>query len=395
MCAACGEFGMTIGSVLFGEPGHVEVTRGLAELKSGRPVLLAGEGEALLVLPVDNLDPMRLAAFAAFCASAPLKLIVTAPRARALGIDAQAPVALPLPQSADVEIVSALATDTAVTHVPAALPTGETAAAALALIKLAQGLPAVLAAEIPIAAATRFEPPVVIVDARAVARFRDDALSHLTIAGEARVPLRSGTSSRFIVFRDAVGETSVAVIVGDPDFSKPVLVRLHSACLTGDVFGSRRCDCGDQLALALANLEDAGGGVILYLPQEGRGVGLAGKMRAYELQDEGLDTVDANTTLGFNDDERDYRVAGRMLNMLGCSRVVLLTNNPSKLHGLAEAGIDIAGRAPIETPINAANHRYLAAKAVRAGHRLDRVIASLREEANAEALSMAPVSDGV
>ena len=139
---------------------------------------------------------------------------------------------------------------------------------------------------------------------------------------EAKVPLQGGLSTRFVVFRDAVGGGSVAVIVGEPDFSKPVPVRLHSACLTGDVFGSSRCDCGDQLRLALTRLKEEGGGVILYLEQEGRGLGLANKMRAYALQDAGLDTVDANTTLGFDDDERDYGIAARMLQKLGCTRVL-------------------------------------------------------------------------
>jgi GTP cyclohydrolase II len=156
-----------------------------------------------------------------------------------------------------------------------------------------------------------------------------------------------------------------------------VLVRLHSACLTGDVFGSRRCDCGDQLQLAVKHLQDAGAGIILYVAQEGRGVGLANKMRAYQMQDDGLDTIDANTSLGFEDDERDYGIAGRMLQLLGCRSVVLLTNNPAKLQGLGDAGIDIAGRVAIETPINSDNLRYMTAKAARAGHRLDRLLASL------------------
>src|SRR5262249_61575513 len=142
----------------------------------------------------------------------------------------------------------------------------------------------------------------------------------------AQVPLRSGVATRFGVFRDAVGGAPVAITVGKPEFSRPVPIRLHSACLTGDVFGSRRCDCGDQLRLALRCLHEAGGGIILYLEQEGRGLGLANKMRAYELQDGGLDTVDANTMLGFDDDERDYRLAARMLEMLGCARGVIVTN---------------------------------------------------------------------
>jgi GTP cyclohydrolase II len=217
-----------------------------------------------------------------------------------------------------------------------------------------------------------------MVQAKAVTRFRANATHALSIAGEAYVPLNSGVRTRFVVFRDALGDDPVAVIVGTPDLSKPVPVRIHSACLTGDVFGSRRCDCGDQLRLALSRLQETGG-IILYLAQEGRGVGLANKMRTYKLQDAGLDTVDANTTLGFDDDERDYGVAVRMLQMLGCTRVVLLTNNPAKLEGLSKAGIEIAGRMPIETPINADNRRYLTAKAARAGHQLGHVIAALAE----------------
>jgi GTP cyclohydrolase II len=193
------------------------------------------------------------------------------------------------------------------------------------------------------------------------------------------VPLNSGTRTRFVIFRDMMGGSSVAIIVGKPDFNNPVPVRLHSACLTGDVFGSRRCDCGDQLRLALARLEDLGGGIILYLAQEGRGLGLANKMRTYQMQEDGLDTVDANTTLGFDDDERDYGIAARMLQMLDCTRVVLLTNNPAKLDGLAKAGIEITGRMPIEAPINADNRRYMTAKVARAGHRLDHLTASLAD----------------
>ena len=176
-----------------------------------------------------------------------------------------------------------------------------------------------------------------MVGADAVMNFRRDDVHSLEIASEAKVPLQGGLSTRFVVFRDAVGGGSVAVIVGEPDFSKPVPVRLHSACLTGDVFGSSRCDCGDQLRLATKRLNEEGGGVILYLEQEGRGLGLANKMRAYALQDDGLDTVDANTTLGFDDDERDYGIAARMLQKLGCTRVYLMTNNPAKLDGLERA----------------------------------------------------------
>jgi GTP cyclohydrolase II len=145
------------------------------------------------------------------------------------------------------------------------------------------------------------------------------------------------------------------------------------------VFGSSRCDCGDQLKLATKRLNEEGGGVILYLEQEGRGLGLANKIRTYQLQDSGLDTVDANTVLGFDDDERDYGVAVRMLQVLGCTRVRLLTNNPAKLDGLSQAGIDVSGRVPLQGPINSDNRRYLTAKATRAGHKLDHILGALAE----------------
>ena len=197
---------------------------------------------------------------------------------------------------------------------------------------------------------------------------------------------------RFVAFRDALGDDSVAIIVGDPDHTRPVRVRLHSACLTGDVFASRRCDCGDQLRLSLARLVETGGGIILYLAQEGRGLGLGNKLRTYQLQEAGLDTVDANTVLGFDDDERDYGVAARMLEMLRIRRIVLLTNNPTKVNDLAELGIEITGRLPIEAPVNSDNARYLAAKAARAGHQLGHLIASLAERPNTATVPSEPPS---
>jgi GTP cyclohydrolase II len=367
------------GSVLFGTREQVGVGRGLAEFRSGRPVVVTSGGETLLCLPVEGLNKERLVAFRALCAPIAPRLVLTSLRARSLGIDAKEPVALELMSDLDANMILALVADATSDHVFVPEPAGPAAIGAIDLVKLAQVLPAVLVAETTATMVKAFNPSIVTVEASAVALFREKATLSLAIAGEAYVPLSSGVRTRFVVFRDAFGEDPVAVIVGTPDLSKPVPVRIHSACLTGDVFGSRRCDCGDQLKLALLRLQEAGGGIILYLQQEGRGVGLANKMRTYKLQDGGLDTVDANTTLGFDDDERDYGVAVRMLQMLGCTRVVLLTNNPAKLEGLTKAGIEIAGRMPIETPINSDNRRYLTAKASRAGHHLRHVTAALTE----------------
>lgn len=367
-----------VSPVLFGTKGHVGVSRGLAEFHGRRPVLITAKNETLLALPVEGLDTSRLTAFMALCAPRTPRLIVTARRALALGLDARTPMALRLAPDDDATSIEALVSDATYDRIPEARPAGPAAAAAIQLVKLSQGLPAVLAVEIS-ADALPAGADIITVDAEAVERFAGEAIRSLTLASEASVPLDSGTQARFVVFRDAIGGNSTAIIVGKPDFSNAVPVRLHSACLTGDVFGSRRCDCGDQLQLAMRRLEDLGGGVVIYLAQEGRGVGLANKMRTYQLQDDGLDTVDANTTLGFDDDERDYGIAARMLQMLNCTRVVLLTNNPAKLEGLSKAGIEIASRMPLEAPINADNRRYMAAKAVRAGHRLDHLMASLAE----------------
>lgn len=362
--------------MLFGSDGSTSVSRGIAEFNGGRPVFVRTRDETLLVLPVEGLTSVRQNAFAQMCAPGIPRLVVTTQRAAALGLFTQRPMALQIGEGNDAGRILAFVTDATCEEILHAEPAGHAAAAALDIAKMSQGLPAVLAAVVPDAVVAAC-PQVVIVDAEAVARFADETVQALRIASEAAVPLISGTIARFIVFRDALGGCQTAIIVGTPDLAKPVPVRLHSACLTGDVFGSRRCDCGDQLRLALAQLDELGGGIILYLAQEGRGVGLANKMRTYQLQDQGLDTVDANTTLGFNDDERDYRVAARMLEMLGCTRIVLLTNNPAKVEGLAKGGIDIVSRLPLEAPINAENRRYLVAKAERAGHHLDHLMASV------------------
>src|SRR5665647_2509435 len=319
-------------SSLFGMLGQIGVNRGVAEFHARRPVLIAGGGESLLALTVEGLDAQRLAEFVALCAPVVPRLVITARRALALGLDATAPVALNLGARLDADMILALVADAKIGCRVDVKAAGPAATAAIQLVKLSQGLPAVLVADV--AAGGALEPHIITVEAEAVARFGDDAIRSLTIASQASVPLNSG---------------------------------------------SRRCDCGDQLQLALKRLEEMRGGVVLYLAQEGRGLGLANKMRTYQMQDDGLDTVDANTTLGFDDDERDYGIAARMLQMLNCTRVVLLTNNPAKLDGLAKAGIEIAGRMPLEAPINADNRRYLTAKAARAGHRLDHLMASLAD----------------
>jgi GTP cyclohydrolase II len=231
------------------------------------------------------------------------------------------------------------------------------ARAALALARLAGLLPALWLIE---------EETSVSIDVADIEQ--STAAPVATIVARAKLPLDGLPTSQMVAFRDpASGEEHVALVVGAFG-GRPPLLRLHSECLTGDVFGSLKCDCGPQLKEALRILGDARGGVLLYLRQEGRGIGLANKLRAYALQDRGLDTVDANLRLGFSDDERNYGMAAAMLRALGIDKVRLLTNNPNKVAGLEGEGIEVAERVAHHMPANPHNADYLATKKKRSGH---------------------------
>jgi GTP cyclohydrolase II len=339
----------------------------LAEFRGGRPVLFLAR-EPFVAMPIDGCDQRLLQAFRQTFNTAPLQLAITARRAAALGIKTKGPVRLHLKEEAEVGEILSLAASSSVTRPLDASPARPTILAGIDLAKLAGRLPAVLIAEVHSAVPTA----LIQLKATAVSSFREQLIQSMTIAACSLIPLEGVETAKCVVFRDAIGSGGAALVIGEPDFSKPVLVRLHSACQTGDVFGSRRCDCGDQLKLAICRMRSTGG-ILLYLDQEGRGLGLLNKIRAYRLQDSGLDTIDANMTLGFENDERDYLVAVRMLELLGCKRVVLLTNNPAKVADLSRGGIAICGRLPLQAPVTTKNRRYLATMARRAGHCLDHV----------------------
>lgn len=192
----------------------------------------------------------------------------------------------------------------------------------------------------------------------------------LRVASRAKLPTRFADNGEIVAFRsEGDAAEHVALVIGEPN-GEPPLVRLHSECLTGDVLGSLKCDCGSQLNDALAAIASTGWGILLYLRQEGRGIGLVNKLRAYSLQDQGFDTVDANMRLGFGDDERDFSVAARMLEALSQHQVRLLTNNPRKAAGLRAAGIEVVAQVPLKTAGNRHNQAYLETKRVRSGHQL-------------------------
>jgi 3,4-dihydroxy 2-butanone 4-phosphate synthase/GTP cyclohydrolase II len=188
---------------------------------------------------------------------------------------------------------------------------------------------------------------------------------------KARIPTESGVFQLCLYQNDADDKEHLALVMGEVQGAEGVLVRVHSECFTGDVLGSMRCDCGEQLQRSMAMIAEAGRGVVLYLRQEGRGIGLLNKLRAYNLQDEGYDTVEANLLLGHQADEREYTVAAEMLRDLGVQSIRLLTNNPEKINALETLGIPILGRVSLTPEVNPENARYLHTKAVRMNHLLN------------------------
>jgi GTP cyclohydrolase II len=245
----------------------------------------------------------------------------------------------------------------------------ESARAAIALVKHAGLIPAVYA--VPLAGGDVAGGDVAVSCPAAAALALPPAVARVRVSSRARLPLASAEDTQVVAFRpDDGGPEHLALVIGNPDVSRPVLARLHSSCLTGDVLGSLKCDCGPQLHAALAAIAANGaGGILLYLQQEGRGIGLLNKLRAYALQDQGWDTVDANTRLGFEPDERDFSLAAAMLKALGVSNVALMTNNPLKVDGLAAHGFTVS-RVAHDMPPNPHNAAYLATKRDRQGHML-------------------------
>ena len=209
-----------------------------------------------------------------------------------------------------------------------------------------------------------------IITVESIVRYRMHTEKWMERVTDVPLPTRYGTFRMLGYVNRINGEHHVALVKGDVSSDGPVLCRIHSECLTGDVFGSMRCDCGEQLAEALRRIEKAGRGVLVYLRQEGRGIGLINKLKAYELQEKGMDTVEANIALGFPADLREYDTGGAILADLGVRKLVLMTNNPLKIEGLDHYGIDVAGRDPIEMTCNEKNRMYMYTKYKKMGHML-------------------------
>jgi len=354
-------------------PTPTEVlARARGDLRMGVPVVLTGGGRIVLAAAAETLDTDRLAAMRAL--GDPV-LAVTARRAATLKARAYDGdlARIAVPQGEGITWVAAMA-DPAddLTHPmkgPHRSLRGGDAGFARAALRLAK--------------AARLLPAAVLVDggagfpgARNLTEIEAAAVNAQPPGGlrnviSARVPLSVSEAGRLHVFRpDDGAEEHYAVEIGRPDRDAPVLARLHSACFTGDLLGSLKCDCGPQLHAALGQMGAEGAGVLLYLNQEGRGIGLANKMRAYSLQDQGFDTVEANHRLGFEDDERDFRLGADILTRMGFSGVRLLTNNPAKVAMMRACGLAVTERVPLKVGKNPLNARYLDTKARKSGHLL-------------------------
>ncbi len=363
------------------------VDRAVSELRRGRFVAVSGGGGvAILVQAAEAVSPEALDDLRSRSHSLPV-LAVTARRAAVLGLAETVGkvVTLSAGESLTAEVVRNLAdplSDQALadgvkdslTVTVRETPTYDCESAAVALMKLARLLPAAVTAEIadPTAddlAAWAVRHDLLLVDAGDIFQYDGTAARTLRAVSEARVPLPNAPDTRIIAFRPLDGGFEhLAIIIGEPEKEEPVLARLHSECFTGDLLGSLRCDCGDQLQGAIKEIAKAGSGILLYLAQEGRGIGLVNKLRAYELQDRGFDTMDANEQLGFDADERVYLPAARILRLLGFQKVRLMTNNPVKVSALETCGIAVDERVPHAFPSNKHNESYLRTKQARGGH---------------------------
>ena len=336
------------------------VARAVEALRRGEGVAVKG-GKSLLVFAVETAPQAALARDAT--------LLITHARARTLKIRLYTPdiTALKIAPGTALRELLAIADPTADLDFPLKGPFEAireklpmSAVAAVRLCKLAGLLPACIA---------RKGTAKVEIDAKDVLAYDAEIVRTLKIVTRARVPLEGAEKTELIAFRagDAAPE-HYAILIGAPPTNKPVLTRLHSECFTGDFLGSLKCDCGSQLRGAIEAIAKAGGGVLLYLAQEGRGIGLINKLRAYRLQDQGFDTIEANERLGFEADERLYGIAARMLKLLGYGSVRLMTNNPDKVAALEAAGVKVEKRVRHSFPENAHNEAYLRTKAEKAGH---------------------------
>jgi GTP cyclohydrolase II len=357
-------------------PNNQEVLlRARADLRLGIPIVLAGKEHDAIVAPIEVLTQRRLDELKLIDKNS--VILITARRAQTLKCSIYDGnfVRIKLAQVSKVNILKAIADPSLDLRSPLKGPFNivrdkplELENEALLLLKSAQLIPAAIVSQITDGESYASNHNLTYLE---TGQLMDMAIGPRSISDaiNAEVPTATAENSQFHIFRPNISvEDHYAVEIGRIDREKPTLVRLHSACFTGDVLGSLKCDCGPQLHAATKMINDQGGGLLIYLNQEGRGIGLANKIRAYSLQDQGFDTVEANHRLGFEDDERDFQLGAAILKEMRITNIKLITNNPSKISTMDKYKINVVERIPLKVGQNPTNLRYLETKAKKSGH---------------------------
>lgn len=367
-------------------PSLLAVDRAISDLRRGQIVAIHGqEGVLTLAMAAEGATKAIIQRLKTLSNAQP-HLILSTTRVHTLGLGSfkNKAVCVEMGKALRPDLIEGLVNPLAtiskndlfdITFTDAPLKSGESAA--LGLAKLARLIPSCITVRIEAAKQPSNldqwlkDNHLLSVQSDDIFGYEETAARSMRAVSDAQVPLVDAPNTKIVAFRpDDGGIEHFAIIIGEPDPADPVLIRIHSECFTGDLVGSLRCDCGDQLRGAIRAISEQGSGILLYLAQEGRGIGLVNKLRAYKLQDSGVDTFDANEQLGFDADERVYLPAAQILQHLGVPKVRLLTNNPEKVNVLKACDVDVVERVEHAFPTNAHNEPYIIAKATKGGHYL-------------------------
>ncbi len=353
-------------------------SRLISDLRIGLPIILCDAGQSVLVVAIETLYSEQLVKINQITRNLKFEIAITNRRAKVLNarIYNESVTRISIKDPVDIHFLQAIADPSRDLDYPFKGPFNseregnfEIAAVAISLCKKARLLPASILIKIPKKIRHDLVSSQISQSDIGDLKFKNDDANFLPTLSAAQLPIKGYQNIRLTVFREITDLTEhYAIVFGNPKKTQPTLTRVHSACFTGDLLGSEKCDCGEQFSVSMEKMKNAGNGILLYLNQEGRGIGLANKMRAYHLQNIGFDTVDANHRLGFEDDERDLEIAAKIIKSLGVSKIKLMTNNPKKVQFLTNNGITVVERVSLIASINPNNENYLKTKAKKSGH---------------------------
>ena len=355
-------------------------SRLISDLRLGLPIILNDVEQFFLVAAIETLYSEKLEKINEITENVKFEIAITNRRAKVLKarIYNGSVTRLSIKEHISIQLLHAIADPSKDLDYPFKGPfhserdgNFNVASVSLSLCKKARLLPASILIKIPKSVREKLVSSQISVSDIKDLKFKNDDTNFLPTLSSAQLPISGQQNVNLTVFREVTDLIEhYAIVFGNPKTTQPALTRVHSACFTGDLLGSEKCDCGEQFSVSMEKMKNEGNGVLLYLNQEGRGIGLANKMRAYHLQNIGFDTVDANHRLGFEDDERDLEIAAKILKSLGVSNIKLMTNNPKKIELLTNNGITVKERVPLIVDMNPNNEDYLRTKAKKSGHLL-------------------------